>query len=212
MFLHEKEHKMQLTQIIEILKGLVTTLILTAGGCAIGFCGGISLALFSLRCKRNILLISDILRGTPMILQAIILKVLVGHIIPALPLAILVFGINSIAYSSQIVLSATNAIDENQLKTAQDLGLPDYKAYKLIILPQALKNAIPALLNEFNSLLKESAIVGIIEVNDLLSVAEKLGKQNNNYSLWLFIAGGIYLIISSVVKTTIQNKINKRGR
>lgn len=162
----------------ELSKGLLTTVILTIGGCVIGFSGGTALTLLWLvKRKKRILLISDILRGTPMLLQAILAKMLLGNIVPGLLLAILVFGINSIAYSSQIVMSAVNGIPVGQTKVAMDLGASEYEAYTQIVLPQALKNAIPALLNEFNSLLKESAIVGVIDIPDLLSVAEKWANK-----------------------------------
>ena len=185
----------------EFFKGISTTVILTIGGCVIGFSGGTALTLWwLLKRKKWILLISDILRGTPMVLQAIFAKMLLGGYIPGLLLAILVFGVNSIAYSSQIVMSAVNGIPAGQKNAATDLGATDLEAYTKIILPQALKNAIPALLNEFNSLLKESAIVGIIDIPDLLSVAERIGEHNGNKLSMLVIAGVVYFIISYSVK------------
>lgn len=85
----------------ELSKGLLTTVILTIGGCVIGFSGGTMLALlWLLKRKKWILLISNILRGTPMLLQAILAKMLLGNIVPGLLLAILVFGINSIYQSA----------------------------------------------------------------------------------------------------------------
>ena len=135
-----------------------------------------------------------------MVLQAILAKMLLGGYVPGLLLAILVFGVNSIAYSSQIVMSAVNGIPAGQKNAATDLGATDMEAYTKIILPQALKNAIPALLNEFNSLLKESAIVGIIDIPDLLSVAEKIGEHNGNKLSMLVAAGVVYFIISYSVK------------
>lgn len=185
----------------EFLKGILTTVILTIGGCTIGFSGGTALTLlYLIKRKKWISLISDILRGTPMLLQAILAKMLLGNVLPGLLLAILVFGVNSIAYSSQIVMSAVNGIPVGQKNAATDLGASEYEAYTKIILPQALKNAIPALLNEFNSLLKESAIVGIIDIPDLLSVAEKIGSSNGNKLSMLVAAGVVYFIISYSVK------------
>lgn len=105
------------TEIQALLKGIITTIILTIGGCAIGFSGGTGLTLlWLLQCKRGILLVSDILRGTPMLLQAILAKMVLRQYIPGLLLAVLVFGINSIAYSSQIILSAVNAMPAGQKK------------------------------------------------------------------------------------------------
>ena len=199
------------SEIQELLKGIITTIILTIGGCAIGFSGGAGLTLlWLLKRKKWILLISDLLRGTPMLLQAILAKMLVGQYIPGLLLAILVFGVNSIAYSSQIILSAVNAIPAGQKKVVIDLGDTEFEAYTETVLPQALKNATPALLNEFNSLLKESAIVGIIDITDILSVVEKLGKQNNNQLSMLVIAGIIYFIISYSVKFATERLINRK--
>ena len=195
----------------ELLKGIITTITLTIGGCAIGFSGGTALTLlWLLTRKKRILLISDILRGTPMLLQAILAKMLLGAYMPGLVLAILVFGINSMAYSGQIILSAVNAIPAGQKNVAMDLGASEVEAYTQIILPQALKNAIPALLNEFNSLLKESAIVGIIEINDILSVAERIGRNNGNELSMLITAGIVYFIISLSAKIAIERMTNKK--
>ena len=198
-------------QALELLNGLITTIILTLGGCAIGFgCGTALTLLWLLKRKKWISLISDILRGTPMLLQAILVKMLLGEHIPSLMLAVLVFGINSMAYSSQIIHSAVNAIPAGQARVAMNLGATEFQAYTKIILPQALKNAIPALLNEFNSLLKESAIVGVIEIKDILSVSESLGKQNGNELTMLFIAGIIYFIISFTAKIAIEKTTNRK--
>lgn len=195
----------------ELLKGIITTVILTIGGCAIGFSGGAGLTLlYLLKRKKGILLISDILRGTPILLQAILAKMLLGNVMPGLALAILVFGINSMAYSGQIILSAVNGISAGQKNVAMDLGASEYEAYTQIILPQALKNAIPALLNEFNSLLKESAIVGVIDIQDLLSVAESLGKRSGYTLSMLIIAGIAYFIISYSVKFATERLINRK--
>ena len=198
-------------EIQELLKGIITTIILTIGGCAVGFSVGTGLTLlYLLKRKKGILLISDILRGTPMLLQAILAKMVLGGYIPGLLLAILVFGVNSIAYSSQIVISAVNGIPVGQKRVAMDLGATELEAYTKIILPQALKNAIPALLNEFNSLLKESAIVGIIDITDILSVAEKIGEHNGNKLSMLVIAGVVYFIISYSVKFATERLINRK--
>lgn len=195
----------------ELSKGLLTTVILTIGGCLIGFSGGTALTLlWLLKRKKWILLISDILRGTPMLLQAILAKMLLGNIVPGLLLAILVFGINSMAYSSQIVLSAVNGVSAGQKNVAMNLGATEYEAYTQIILPQALKNAIPALLNEFNSLLKESAIVGVIDIQDLLSVAETVGTRNNSKLSALIIAGIVYFIISLSAKFATERWTKKQ--
>jgi len=195
----------------ELSKGILTTVILTIGGCAIGFgCGTVLALLWILKHKKWILLISDILRGTPMLLQAILAKMLLGSYVPGLLLAILVFGINSMAYSSQIVLSAVNGISVGQKNVAMDLGASEYEAYTQIILPQALTNAIPALLNEFNSLLKESAIVGVIDIQDLLSVAETVGTRNNSKLSALIIAGIVYCIISCSAKFATERLINRK--
>lgn len=187
------------------LQGLTTTVILTVGGCAIGFGCGTALALLWLLLrKKGILLVSDILRGTPILLQAMLAKMLLGNYIPGLLLAIIVFGINSMAYSSQIILSAVNGVSLGQKNVAMDLGASEYEAYTQIVLPQAVKNAIPALLNEFNSLLKESAIVGIIDIQDLLSVAEILGKRRGQQLSILIIVGAVYFAISYSAKIVIE--------
>ena len=113
------------------------------------------------------------------------------------------------AYSSQIMLSAINSVSVAQKQAAMDLGATEYEAYIQIVLPQALHNTIPALLNEFNSLLKESAIVGVIEIKDLLSVAEYLGDRKGHGLCMLIMAGIIYFIISYTMKIITEMIIKK---
>jgi ABC-type amino acid transport system permease subunit len=147
----------------------------------------------------------DIFRGTPIILQALIFqKLLASHIKSSMVLAILIFGCNSMAYSSQILLSAVNGIPDSQYEAGLSLGLTPFRCYRQVILPQAVRNAIPALLNEFNSLLKEGAIVGVIALGDLFSVVDRLGADTGRELQFYVVAGCIYLSMALTVKRFVN--------
>jgi ABC-type amino acid transport system permease subunit len=193
----------------EILRGTWVTVIFTLGAYTFGFLGGMLICIaMRLKIKGYWILnmFCDIFRGTPIILQALIFqKLLSGLITSNMLLAILIFGCNSMAYSSQIMLSAINGIPDSQYEAGLSLGLTPFRCYRQVILPQAVRNAIPALLNEFNSLLKEGAIVGVIALGDLFSVVDRLGTKTGKELQFYMIAGCIYLTIALSVKKAINS-------
>jgi ABC-type amino acid transport system permease subunit len=192
----------------EILTGTGITVVFTLGSYTFGFLGGL-LICTAMKIKpkslRILNMFCDIFRGTPIILQALIFqKLLSGLITSNMLLAILIFGCNSMAYSSQIMLSAINGIPDSQYEAGLSLGLTPLRCYRQVILPQAVRNAIPALLNEFNSLLKEGAIVEIIALGDLFSVVDRLGAETGKELQFYTIAGCIYLTIALSVKRIVN--------
>lgn len=139
---------------------------------------------------------TSIFRGTPLILQLMIIYYstpqLTGYDISAFLSAILAFGLNSSAYISEIIRAGIQAVDKGQMEAAQALGVPYRAMMKDIILPQALKNILPALMNEFITLTKESAIVSTIGYLDLMRRAQVVGSDLfRNFEPLLFV-GLIY--------------------
>ena len=119
----------------------------------------------------------DIIRGTPMIVQALIMAYGVPQLLqvngvsfrwPELVIpAIIVCGLNSAAYMSEVVRSGLQAVDKGQMEAARSLGMPKKMAMKLIIIPQAIRMILPAFCNEFVTLIKETSVlsfVGVIEI------------------------------------------------
>ncbi len=202
-----------------ILKGLGNTLIITTLalviGIIIGFLVGIIRAvnekeknlnpLFKLLNKICIYYIT-IIRGTPVMLQLLIMYLGVFTIpgFPTIIVASLTFGINSGAYVAEIVRSGIMSIDDGQMEAARSLGMPFVTAMRYIIVPQAFKNILPALGNEFIALLKETSICGYIGLMDLTRGGEII--RSNTFSIWtpLLAVALVYLLIVLILTKLIK--------
>ncbi|MGY3779584.1 ABC transporter substrate-binding protein/permease [Isobaculum melis] len=112
----------------------------------------------------------EFVRGTPMMIQVMFIYFGLGYIvnIPAMIAGIIAVSLNSGAYVCEIVRSGINAVEQGQVEAARSLGMTQKTAMRYIIFPQALKNIWPALGNEFISVIKESSVVSIIGVSDLI--------------------------------------------
>ncbi|WP_435390801.1 amino acid ABC transporter permease [Jeotgalibacillus haloalkalitolerans] len=190
-----------------ILQGIWVTLqiILIAG--LLGFAIGIILSLFKIGRIPFLRWFADgytsIFRGTPLVLQLMIIYYaspqLFGVQIEAYTAAILSFGLNSAAYISEIIRAGIQAVDKGQREAAMALGVPYNKMMKDVILPQAMKNILPALMNEFITLTKESAIVTVIGVTDIMRRAYIVGSDKFSFLEPLLFAGLIYYLMVLVL-------------
>ncbi|MFP3323173.1 amino acid ABC transporter permease [Planococcus sp. SIMBA_160] len=183
-----------------MLEGIWVTLKFVFFAIILGSILGTVLALFKIGTAKPMRWFADaytsIFRGTPLILQLMIIYYsipqLTGYDISPFLSAILAFGLNSSAYISEIIRAGIQAVDKGQLEAAQALGVPYGAMMKDIILPQALKNILPALMNEFITLTKESAIVSTIGYLDLMRRAQVVGADLfRNFEPLLFV-GLIY--------------------
>lgn len=183
-----------------ILEGIWVTLKFVIVAIILGSFLGTILALFKIGSIKPLRWFADaytsIFRGTPLILQLMIIYYsipqLTGYDISPFLSAILAFGLNSSAYISEIIRAGIQAVDKGQMEAAQALGIPYRAMMKDIILPQALKNILPALMNEFITLTKESAIVSTIGYLDLMRRAQVVGSDLfRNFEPLLFV-GLIY--------------------
>ena len=183
-----------------MLEGIWVTLKFVFFAIILGSILGTVLALFKIGSAKPLKWFADaytsIFRGTPLILQLMIIYYsipqLTGYDISPFLFAILAFGLNSSAYISEIIRAGIQAVDKGQLEAAQALGVPYGAMMKDIILPQALKNILPALMNEFITLTKESAIVSTIGYLDLMRRAQVVGADLfRNFEPLLFV-GVIY--------------------
>lgn len=173
------------------IKSYFITLLLTACSAIIGVVVGFSLAIlhFSKIKVLNFIIDEyiDIIRGTPVILQLMIFAFVIFTFIDNLYAAIFALGLNSSAYIAEIVRSGINSVDKGQMEAARAMGL-DYKtSMKEIILPQATKNILPALANEFISLFKETSVVGFISVIDITMQSQKAFKRYYTIQNLLFL-------------------------
>ncbi|MCM3799953.1 amino acid ABC transporter permease [Caldibacillus thermoamylovorans] len=158
---------------------------------------------------------TSIFRGTPLILQLMIIfyaiPQLTGYDIPTFLAAILAFGLNSAAYVSEIIRAGIMAVDKGQVEAAEALGIPYRPMMLNIILPQAVKNILPALMNEFITLTKESAVVSTIGYLDLMRRAQIIGAQLYRNFEPLLVAGLIYWVMV-VILTKLGSIVERRLR
>lgn len=190
-----------------ILEGIGVTLRIVAGAATLGIILGILLSLCKigkiapLRWFANFY--TSIFRGTPLVLQLMIIYFALPQLldiqIEAISAAILAFGLNSGAYISEIIRAGINAVDKGQVEASKALGVPYAKMMKDIILPQAIKNILPSLMNEFITLNKESAIVTVVGAADIMRRAYIVGGDKFTYFEPLLIAGAIYYVMTLVL-------------
>ena len=140
----------------------------------------------------------SIIRGTPVLLQLMIIYYVAFRDVININLilvAALAFGINSGAYVSEIIRAGIESIDKGQMEAGRSLGLGYFQTLKLVILPQAIKNILPAIGNEFITLVKETSVAGYIGVMDLTKASDIIASRTYDYFFPLIIAALIYLII-----------------
>lgn len=152
----------------------------------------------------------DIVRGIPMMLQLYIMYfVILSFMDAAIIVASIAFGVNSGAYVSEIFRAGINSVDKGQMEAGRSLGLSYGKTMGKIIVPQALKNSIPPLGNEFIALIKETAIVGSLGIVDLTKAANNIRSATFELFLPLTISAVMYLIIV-IGLTQIMKYVERR--
>lgn len=141
----------------------------------------------------------DIIRGTPSVLQLLIMWFIVlKNSQNGIFVASLTFGLNSAAYVAEIIRAGILAVDPGQMEAGRSVGLSKIQTMRYVILPQAFKNALPPLCNEFITLLKETAIVGYVGLSDLTRTANQISSRTYEAFMPLIGAAVFYLV---VVKT-----------
>ena len=187
------------------LKGLQNTIITAVAATLMGIIIGVIVAIIKVLHKKtgklkllNLIfeLYTTIIRGTPVVLQLLISYNLIFVFSNnAVLIGIFAFGINSGAYVSEIIRAGIMAVDDGQTEAGRSLGLSQIQTMRLIVLPQAFKNVLPALGNEFIALLKETSVIGYLGVMDLTKAAESvISRTANVYFPYLTIAV-IYLVM-----------------
>ena len=148
----------------------------------------------------------DIIRGTPSVLQLLIMWfIIMASSNNGVLVASLSFGINSGAYVSEIVRGGILAVDKGQMEAGRSLGLSKAATMRYIILPQAIKNVIPPLGNEFITLIKETAIVGYVSLADLTRVANQIASRTYDAFMPLIGAAAIYFVIIKLLTILLDN-------
>ncbi|MBQ4483331.1 MAG: amino acid ABC transporter permease [Lachnospiraceae bacterium] len=154
----------------------------------------------------------DIIRGTPSVLQLLIMWFIVfSNSKNGVLVASLSFGINSGAYVSEIIRAGILAVDRGQTEAGLSLGLSKAQTMKEIVLPQAFKNVLPPIGNEFITLIKETAIVGYVSLSDLTRTASQISSRTYEAFMPLIGAAVIYFIIIKML-TLLLEALERRLR
>ena len=217
-----------------ILQGLVLTLELTGLGALIGLLGGIVLAL--MRLSRSPLLQAVswgyiwVFRSIPLIVLLLFLAnvtALYSSLSLGIPFgpsfvhfstndvlsffaaAVLGLGLNEAAYAAEIVRSGIISVDQGQLEAAAALGLPKFRQYRRIILPQASRAIIPAYANQLISLLKGTSVVYITSLLELFGEVETLASTNSGEIIPLLLVGTVWYIILTTILSILQFYIER---
>ena len=206
-----------------LLEGLGTTLLISVFSALIGLLLGTLVAIVGIMADSPIMAIPKflcklyvtIIRGTPMALQLFIMAYAIFAIkgFPSEITAIVAFGINSGAYVSENIRAGILSVDIGQTEAGRALGLTGKTTMMKIVIPQAIKNVIPAIGNELIALIKETSIVSMIGMYDLTQAAKVIGAGNNmaSYIVPMTVAAGFYLAIVYLL-TFIIKIIEKRLR
>ncbi|MBF0775245.1 glutamine ABC transporter permease [Streptococcus azizii] len=211
--------------------GAIVTLMIAAMVVFFGSILGIILA-FAQRSKfRPVVWLANIyvwiFRGTPMVVQIMIAFAVMHITAPTFELGILsvdlsrllpgiiVISMNSGAYVSETVRAGINAVPKGQLEAAYSLGIRPFEAMKSVIMPQAVKNILPALGNEFVTILKDSSLLSTIGVIELWNSATTVASTTYLTLTPLLFAAFYYLAMTSVLTLAIQafeKRLNKGGQ
>lgn len=184
-------------------KGIEYTLIITVVSVLIGFVLGIILAL--MRLGHNKLLHGlavayiEFIRGTPLMVQVMFVYFGIGAVIqslPALAAGIIAVSLNSGAYVAEVIRSGIESIAIGQTEAARSLGMSQKQTYQYVVIPQAIKNIWPALGNEFITLIKESSIVSVIGVGDLMYQTQLVQSATYKGVAPLAITMVIYFVLT----------------
>jgi len=196
--------------------GLEVTLVLTVLSLLLGTIIGLVVALLRTSTIKPLNWIGkiyvDIIRGTPLLVQLLIMYYVVFgsyQFMPKIVVAAIAFGINSGAYIGEIIRGGIESVDKGQMEAARSLGFSRWQAMRLVILPQALKNSLPALISEFIALLKETSVVGWIGLNDIMRGADNIRFQTATAFQSLFAAALMYLALTAIF-TRMMTRVERR--
>ena len=154
----------------------------------------------------------SLVRGTPLIVQIYFIYLAlpqIGIVLPAIPSGIIALSFNYGAYLTEVFRAGIQAVPRGQREAAQSLGLSESLVMRRIVLPQAFRIVIPAIGNDFVAMLKDSSLVSILAVEELLFRSQLVGRQNFRSLEALVIAAGVYWVLT-IVFSTVQERLERR--
>ena len=199
------------------VSGLGYTLLISLFSVLLGLVIGILMALMRLSKSKILRAVSgiyiDIIRGTPTMVQLLIIYfVIFANVhIDNWVVGFIAFGINSGAYIAEIVRGGILSVNIGQTEAGRSLGMTHKQTMASIVMPQAMKNILPALGNEFVVLIKETAVIGMIANIDLVGAARKVQSLTYDYLIPLLSIAVIYYVVIKII-STLLSKVEKGMR
>lgn len=214
---------------ILVVEGLLVTIALAVCGLIIGILVGTILAILITKEDKNVLerllvgigkVYVGFFRGTPIVVQLLFIYFVILPLLglagsSALLVAIVIFGLNSGAYVSEIMRGGILSVDSGQNEAARALGLTSKQSMRFIVFPQALKNALPNLGNEFITLLKETSVANYVTVHDLTYAFKTIGSASYEYMIPYFFLALCYLVlvmVASFIVKKYEGKLRKSDK
>ena len=211
-----------------VLEGLQNTLIIAIAGLLIGILIGILIATVRVVPKYNKLprilngfctFYVGLFRGTPMVVQLLVcyyvLLPLLGAKLTGVQVSILVFGLNSGAYISEMMRAGIQSVDAGQMEAGRAVGLSFAVTMRKIVIPQAVKNILPTLGNEFIALIKETSVVSFVGASDLYVAFNYIGSNSYEFMVPYLVMAVIYIVIVMLISLGIklmERSLRKRDR
>ncbi|MBO5052567.1 MAG: amino acid ABC transporter permease [Clostridia bacterium] len=201
----------------KVLTGLQNTVYIAVLGLAIGLVIGTLIAVVKVlpgykKLVRYAQTVCNIyvafFRGTPIVVQLLlgyyILLPLLGVQLSQVNSCVLIFGLNSGAYISEIMRGGINSVDPGQLEAARAVGLPFSVSMLKVVVPQAVKNILPTLGNEFITLIKETAVVGYVGAMDITKAFQDQGSNSYEYMIPYLVMALIYIILVAFIAFLVK--------
>ena len=205
-----------------VTEGLINTLLIAVFGLILGILIGTLIATVSVIPKYKVLprvlnsicsFYVNLFRGTPIVVQLLVfyyvLLPIMGVRMPGVRVAMLVFGLNSGAYVSEIMRSGIMSVDGGQMEAGRAVGLSFGTTMIKIVIPQAVKNILPTLGNEFISLIKETSVVSFVGATDLYVAFNYIGSNSYEFMVPYLVMAMIYIVLVLVI--TLGIKIMERS-
>lgn len=202
---------------VKVVEGLQNTLMIAITGLLIGIVIGTLIATVRVLPKYKTLprvlngfcsFYVALFRGTPMVVQLLVfyyvLLPIIGTKIPGVQVAMLVFGLNSGAYISEIMRSGIQSVDPGQMEAGRAVGLGFGTSMMKIVIPQAVKNILPTLGNEFISLIKETSVVSFVGAADLYVAFSYIGSNSYEFMVPYLVMALIYIALVLVISLLIK--------
>ena len=202
---------------VKVLEGLQNTVTIAVVGLIVGIIIGTMIAAVRVmpKYKRLPRVLNSIcgfyvamFRGTPMVVQLLVfyyvLSPLMGLKITGLQVAMLVFGLNSGAYISEIMRGGIQSVDSGQMEAGRAVGLSYWTTMLKIVIPQAVKNILPTMGNEFITLIKETSIVSFVGAADLYVAFNYIGSNSYEFMVPYLVMAIIYIILVLVISLLIK--------